>query len=56
MSAYRIHALTEEKDTPLFVTTLTGTEFNTLGELGIDELVAKWCEKRKLTYIDFTVD
>lgn len=53
--AYRINAIVEEKEEPLFVTTLSESEFEEQGDIGVEMLVRRWCENRGYTLIDFAI-
>lgn len=50
----RIYAIVKEKDTEVYVTTLTDKEFEEAGDIGVEELVQAWCLRRKLTFVDYT--
>jgi hypothetical protein len=51
----KIYAVVEEKEKPIFVTTLTERDANEMGETGIERMVRDWCDRQypPLTYLDY---
>jgi hypothetical protein len=51
----KVFAIVKEHERRLFVTTLTQLEVNDLGDFGVEHLVAEWCAKKQLTFVDFAL-
>jgi hypothetical protein len=55
MSTYYIFAIVKETERRLLVTTLNEQEMDEQGDFGIEMLVLDWCQKKKLTFIDYSI-
>jgi hypothetical protein len=52
-TATKIYAIVKERDEQLFVCTLSAQEMDDNGDMGIEMLVKAWCERKRLTFIDY---
>lgn len=55
MSTVSIFAIVREKESKVLVTQLNTNEINELDDNGIESLVRGWCQKKKLTFVEYTL-